>query len=43
MTSKVIGVVLIAIAVGSLFIPSNQPFGSLIIGAFGIGLFFWGK
>lgn len=43
MTSKVIGVVLIAIAVGSLFIPGNQPFGSLIVGAFGIGLFFWGK
>jgi hypothetical protein len=39
---KIIGIVLIAIAVGSLFVPGNQPFGSLIIGAFGIGLFFFG-
>jgi hypothetical protein len=39
--AKIIGIVLIAIAVGSAFTSIGWQ-GPVIIGAFGIGLFFWG-
>jgi len=39
--NKIIGVVLIAIAIGISFTGAGWM-ASLILGAFGIGLFFWG-
>ncbi len=40
--SKILGVVLVAVAIGSAFYPDTPIMVPLLLGAFGIGLFFWG-
>ena len=42
MATKIVGVVLIAVAIGLPFTGAEWT-TSLIVGAFGIGLFFFGK
>jgi hypothetical protein len=40
--AKILGVVLVAIAIGSAFYHGTPTMVPLVLGAFGIGLFFWG-